>query len=61
MYLLDTNVVSELRKAAAGKADRNVIAWARGVSVGSAGGSLPALPLTPAASRSPASSRPCTR
>jgi predicted nucleic acid-binding protein len=28
MYLLDTNVVSELRKARAGKADRNVTAWA---------------------------------
>jgi hypothetical protein len=28
MFVLDTNVVSELRKAAAGKADRNVAAWA---------------------------------
>ena len=28
MYLLDTNVVSELRKARAGKADDNVVAWA---------------------------------
>jgi predicted nucleic acid-binding protein len=28
MFLLDTNVVSELRKAKAGKADGNVIAWA---------------------------------
>ncbi len=28
MFLLDTNVVSELRKAKAGKADRNVVAWA---------------------------------
>ncbi|MDR3509304.1 MAG: type II toxin-antitoxin system VapC family toxin [Caulobacteraceae bacterium] len=28
MYLLDTNVVSELRKAKAGKADPNVTAWA---------------------------------
>ncbi len=28
MFLLDTNVVSELRKARAGKADRNVAAWA---------------------------------
>ena len=28
MYLLDTNVVSELRKARAGKADENVVAWA---------------------------------
>lgn len=31
MYLLDTNVVSELRKAKAGKADRNVTAWAESV------------------------------
>ncbi len=29
MFLLDTNVVSELRKVKAGKADRNVAAWAR--------------------------------
>lgn len=28
MYLLDTNVVSELRKAKAGKADAGVVAWA---------------------------------
>ncbi len=28
MYLLDTNVVSELRKAGSGKADTNVVAWA---------------------------------
>jgi len=35
MYLLDTNVVSELRKAKAGKADRNVAAWAAEVSVAS--------------------------
>ncbi|GMU43173.1 MAG: type II toxin-antitoxin system VapC family toxin [Xanthomonadales bacterium] len=28
MFLLDTNVVSELRKAASGKADRNVARWA---------------------------------
>jgi predicted nucleic acid-binding protein len=28
MFLLDTNVVSELRKARAGKADSNVAAWA---------------------------------
>lgn len=27
MFLLDTNVISELRKAGDGKADRNVIAW----------------------------------
>ena len=28
MYLLDTNVVSELRKVKSGKADRNVADWA---------------------------------
>lgn len=28
MYLLDTNVVSELRKATSGKADANLVAWA---------------------------------
>ena len=33
MYLLDTNVVSELRKAKAGKADRNVVAWAGATSM----------------------------
>ncbi|OIR09422.1 toxin FitB [mine drainage metagenome] len=32
MYLLDTNIVSELRKAKAGKADTNVTAWAESVS-----------------------------
>jgi predicted nucleic acid-binding protein len=31
MFLLDTNVLSELRKARAGKADRNVTAWVRTV------------------------------
>ena len=31
MYLLDTNVVSELRKAKSGKADAGVIAWAAGL------------------------------
>ena len=31
MYLLDTNVISELRKASTGKADRHVIAWASSV------------------------------
>ena len=31
MFLLDTNVVSELRKAGAGKADANVVAWASAV------------------------------
>jgi toxin FitB len=35
MYLLDTNVVSELRKAKAGKADRHVVAWAGSVPPGS--------------------------
>lgn len=35
MYLLDTNVVSELRKAKSGKADQNVRAWAENVSVAS--------------------------
>jgi toxin FitB len=32
MFLLDTNVVSELRKAKAGRADKNVTAWAAGAS-----------------------------
>jgi len=32
MYLLDTNLVSELRKARTGKADPGVVAWASGVS-----------------------------
>ncbi len=32
MYLLDTNVISELRKANVGKADKNVTAWAANVS-----------------------------
>jgi predicted nucleic acid-binding protein len=32
MFILDTNVVSELRKAKAGKADGNVAAWATRVS-----------------------------
>ena len=31
MYLLDTNVVSELRKVRLGKADKNVAAWADSV------------------------------
>lgn len=35
MFVLDTNVVSELRKAKAGKADRNVAAWASSVSADS--------------------------
>ena len=29
MFLLDTNVVSELRKAGSGKADKRVVAWAQ--------------------------------
>lgn len=32
MYLLDTNVISELRKAKSGKCDKNVVAWANSVS-----------------------------
>ena len=32
MFLLDTNVVSELRKAKTGRADKNVVAWAASVS-----------------------------
>jgi hypothetical protein len=28
MYVLDTNVVSELRRAASGKADEHVVSWA---------------------------------
>lgn len=32
MYVLDTNVVAELRKAKAAKADRNVTAWAESVA-----------------------------
>lgn len=35
MYLLDTNVVSELRKARAGKAHENVAAWAAKAPVAS--------------------------
>ena len=35
MYLLDTNVVSELRKGKSGKAEPNVVAWAQGAPVGS--------------------------
>lgn len=34
MFVLDTNVVSELRKAKAGKADPNVTAWATSVPAG---------------------------
>ncbi|MEJ1339483.1 MAG: type II toxin-antitoxin system VapC family toxin [Candidatus Sedimenticola sp. (ex Thyasira tokunagai)] len=32
MYLLDTNVISELRKAKTTKADKNVVTWAESVS-----------------------------
>lgn len=32
LYLLDSNVVSELRKASSGKADANVVQWASTVS-----------------------------
>jgi predicted nucleic acid-binding protein len=35
MYLLDTNVVSELRRAKTGKANPSVITWVESVSVGS--------------------------
>jgi predicted nucleic acid-binding protein len=35
MFLLDTNVISELRKVRAGKADRNVAAWARSIPAAS--------------------------
>ena len=35
MYLLDTNVVSELRKTKSGKADPNVVSWAQPIPVGS--------------------------
>jgi len=31
MFVLDTNVVAELRKARAGKADQGVVTWASGV------------------------------
>ncbi len=31
MYVLDTNVISELRKAKSGKADKNVTVWATGI------------------------------
>ena len=32
MYLLDTNVISELRKAGSSRMDRNVRSWAKSVS-----------------------------
>lgn len=31
MYLLDTNVISELRKSASGRANQNVVAWAASI------------------------------
>jgi predicted nucleic acid-binding protein len=34
VYLLDTNVISELRKAGDGKADVNVVAWLSGMDAG---------------------------
>ncbi|MDE2515389.1 MAG: type II toxin-antitoxin system VapC family toxin [Rhodospirillales bacterium] len=34
MFLLDTNVISELRKAADGRADGQVLAWLSGVDAG---------------------------
>lgn len=35
MYLLDTNVISELRKAKSGKSNKNVTAWAKSISASS--------------------------
>lgn len=35
MFILDTNVVSELRKAGSGRAAPKVVAWARSVPAGS--------------------------
>lgn len=35
MFVLDTSVISELRKAKSGKADPAVLSWAQGVSPGS--------------------------
>lgn len=34
MFILDTNVVSELRKAKSGKADAGVVSWAASVQLG---------------------------
>jgi predicted nucleic acid-binding protein len=31
MFILDTNVISELRRAGQGKADKNVVTWAQSV------------------------------
>lgn len=33
MYLLDTNVISELRKQGSGKADATVVAWVKSIPV----------------------------
>ena len=35
MYILDTNVISELRRAGQGKADENVVRWASSVETAS--------------------------
>ena len=35
MYLLDTNVISELRKAKSGKADKKVVKWASKIATSS--------------------------
>ncbi len=35
IYLLDTNIISELQKAKTGKADKNVTSWAVSVSASS--------------------------
>lgn len=35
MFLLDTNVISELRKAKSGKADENVLLWANSIPASS--------------------------
>ena len=35
MFLLDTNVISELRKARGGKANPNVVAWVQTIPTGS--------------------------
>lgn len=35
MYILDTNVISEFRKAKSGKADKKVIKWAKNISASS--------------------------
>jgi len=32
MYLLDTNVISELRKAKSGKSNKHVVAWAKKIA-----------------------------